>query len=649
MFFKFNRLQTPNIAFKFQIFFIIIVLLSILINPILTFLIINTLIISIWLSYLPIRIISGTISNILTSIFIQTLLLGAIAMSASLFNPDFPLSISPIALFIVFSLSVIIHLLTHRASIDISFNKKTFSFTRIDFASISIALLVMLVIILPPFLKYGWQGGVLGQINGNVDDSVHLALINDRVHFDQDYFLDNDPFTIRTQDKISYPASWHTGNSIWLIGLFPEVTPGFFTSILYIITKIFWTFVLLFFFTKTILMNTSRFKIRTDFFIVFLTIFFGYIVAISQYYFGFYNFIPQIIMLFLLSNILLDTSITNNQKKLVLFGAILVFGGGISWYLLIPVLLAILFLIIYTSFSKNNLHNTLKTMFTSIFSYPLLYLILLLSTINCLLISTSSAESLGFVGNLILPGAVIQYTQLFYIGVTLGLALFLSGENKKHLIKTRSSFITIGTLIIFSTFILSIQLVEVQEPRYYYLKIITAIVTLLLPFVIIGFSKIGITTNKVFDHTTSFIIKMSILCVICISSMYLVSGMDLLRWAKGTRSSDRVASSQIIESIEKGYKHNSDLSAYYTFFYSPNSQSQNFINSLLAKSNSSDSTCFRSTLNILVFQDSLPDMLNNAMKQCQNFNVRFVVPSDYINSSPLLHTSLPNNISITVN
>ena len=78
---------------------------------------------------------------------------------------------------------------------------------------------------------------------------------------------------------------------------------------------------------------------------------------------------------------------------------------------------------------------------------------------------------------------------------------------KKHLIKTRSSFITIGALIIFSTFILSIQLVEVQEPRYYYLKIITAIVTLLLPFVIIGFSKIGITTNKVFGHTTSFIIK----------------------------------------------------------------------------------------------------------------------------------------------
>ena len=89
----------------------------------------------------------------------------------------------------------------------------------------------------------------------------------------------------------------------------------------------------------------------------------------------------------------------------------------------------------------------------------------------------------------------------------------------------------------------------------------------------------------------------------------------------------------------------------YTFYFTPNSQNQNFISTMLSKSNVSDSTCFRSVLNPMVFNESLPEMISASLNKCSAYKIVFVVSPDIYEEAQMilkeqLEDSINNNIVI---
>lgn len=574
-----------------------------------------------------VALLGSGLSRLLGALFLYTTFLAAVSAVADLLYGDFKITFAPLLVIVLLTVSTGLYRIFFPKE-KIPHAMRDSFFGRIDILSVVMALGVMAAIVLPPFMRYGVDGGILGQINANVDDSVHLAMINDRLHFQQDYYLDNSPETVRAEDKISYPATWHTANAVLIDAAAPHIDTGTQTLVAYVLSKTFWALVFVFFLIRAVLLRLEdlSYKSPAFYFGIGLMLFFSFIAAVSQFLFGFYNFMPQLIALLLLSSFVFNGVPSVQKRDLLLLGSIIVIGGGMVWFLLLPVMAAVLLILLAASFEKNIIKNTISTITQSLRVYPLLYLVLITAILQQVYVATLSSESLGFVESIILAGEVARYSQLLLVTLAVGTVAFLFLRDKKQAQDISSAAWTTALLMIFAGFVLAICLIRTSEPRYYYFKVLSAVVIVLIPFSVAGLVKLFQLLGTRVDVKTQWPIAATVLAMIIISILPSFSATgNVLLYMKGERPTTAT-------SVDAVYKNLQNESAYpnqttsYKIFYDHRSFPQNFINTMLVKSNQPDSPCFRETLMALINEHSAPSLATNAAKHCTAQQLAIVVP-----------------------
>lgn len=580
------------------------------------------------LRYVAVDPFSSLIARTAAATFIYTLLLAAVASVGDIVSSDFNITLSPLLVLILIGASLALYTRFVRSKSKAIHAAAPSAHTRADIMSILVALIVVIAIVAPPFLRYGVEGGVLAQMNANVDDSVHLAMINDRLHFHQDAYLDDSPETVRAEDKISYPATWHTANAVLINAVTPHLSTGPQTLILYAISKIAWTFIFVFFLARIALSKYSLKdrKSPVTYFYLGLLLFFSYVAATSQFLFGFYNFIPQLISLLILSSLTFSKLSSLQKRDVLLLGSVIAVGGGMVWFLLLPVMAVALIAMLFCSFDKHPFRETLAAIWQSLRSYPLIYVALAAAILQQLYVATMSSESLSFTEGIILSGEVARYSQLFFVMLTIGVAAYLFLWNKKEDADPSPTVWVTAALMLFAGFILAICLIKTQEPRYYYFKVLSAVVIVLIPFCVAGFAKVFQLLGERIDGRAEWPIAAIALSVIVISVLpSFISTGNILSYMKG----ERPTTSSSIDSVFKNLQPESaysDSTVSYKLFYDHRSFPQNFINTMLVKANQPDSDCFRETLGKLISDHSALSMADTAAKLCGQRRVSIVVP-----------------------
>ena len=576
---------------------------------------------------LPVPLFGSRLASILGALFLYTTLLAAVSSIADIFYNDFTISFGPLLVLLLLGASAALyHFFPSKQKTTTSLLRHTVD--RIDIFSLLIAGTVMGLIVILPFMKYGLEGGILGQVNANVDDSVHVAMINDRLHFQQDFYLDNSPETVRAEDKISYPAMWHTVNAVLIDAVAPHIDTGVQTLIAYVLSKTFWAIIFIYFLARAVLLrleDVSKSSV-SFYFGLGLLLFFSYIAAVSQFLFGFYNFIPQLIALLILSSLVFAKTSLTQKRDLLLIGSIIVIGGGMVWFLLLPVMAATLITLLFCSFEKNALRSTLATITQSLRTYPLVYSALLAAILQQIYIATFSSESLSFIESIILAGEVARYSQLIFVMLAIGVIAYLFLRDKKDSDINAASWTT-AFLMIFAAFILAICLIKTGEPRYYYYKVLSAVVIVLIPFCIAGLVRMFRLLETRLDHRTQWPVAIVILAMVVISVLPAFSSTgNILSYMKG----ERPTTSSSIDSVFKNLQNESsyaDPSVSYKMYFDHRSFPQNFINTMLVKANQPDSPCFRETLGVLINEHSAVGMANTAAKLCTTQKLSIVVPA----------------------
>lgn len=595
-------------------------------------------------------VFSSYLSGILGALFLYTILLAIVCSAVDIFYSDFNIMLSPLLVLILLGASLGFNHLLRRKKSAVSVSKRdTPPLT--DILSFSIALIVTASIVTLPFLKYGINGGILGQVNANVDDSVHFAMINDRLHFHQDSYLDNSPEVVRAEDKISYPASWHTANAVLIDAAAPQLDTGPPTLMAYIVSKILWTLTLIFFLARVTLLKLDgkNNKAVAFYFGSGLLLFFSYITATSQFLFGFYNFIPQLISLLILSSLVFNAISHPKKRDLFLLGSFVAIGGGMVWFLLLPAMGAALVAMLFYSFDKHPLRETLITIWQSFRTYPFIYFFLIGAALQQIYITTLSTESLGFIDSIILAGEVARYSQLFLTIVTIGVVTYLLLQDKKKASDMSAAVWVTVTLITFAMFILAICLIKTQEPQYYYYKVLSAIVVVLIPFCTTGFVKAFRLLEERTEYRLLWPLSTAILVVVISSTLPTFSTTgSILSYMKG----ERPTTSRSIDSVLRNIQPESAYQITpinYKMYYDHRSFPQSFINTMIVKANQPDSICFRGTLNTFIADNSAVSMAITAAKLCdKQHHISIVIPEQ---EYPIIkrlfeQQSLPNTVSL---
>ncbi len=130
-----------------------------------------------------------------------------------------------------------------------------------DYVSFGIAVTITCAVALLPIYAGGLsnKSSLLNLVNGNVDDAAHIALLNDRLHFNRGILYHAD-IAGQTRNPAPYPIGWHSANAVVIKATYPSIKPGTQTLGAYIVSKVFWFFILVFVFVKTIFVFLKFFR-----------------------------------------------------------------------------------------------------------------------------------------------------------------------------------------------------------------------------------------------------------------------------------------------------------------------------------------------------------------------------------------------------
>ena len=484
-------------------------------------------------------------------------------------------------------------------------------FTTADVFSLTGALIVVVLTIASPLIR----GGIapydsISLINGGVDDSVHLALLNDRLYFNQTNFADRSPKNVRTADKLSYPAGWHTSNAIALKSFAPHIKTGLPSLYAYIVTKIFWYFMLCFLIFRIAFQFSENTRPWLKGFTLLAGLVFCYALAVPQFLYGFYSFMPLLISLLLLS-ILSITGLPNKQflrnqdSGAIALIALVCLAGGISWLLLVPTMMLGVFGMIYFTSSKQSPLGVIRTISASVVTYPFLYILLLGTLFGQIYTSAFSDSSVSFMQDLMLAGGVAQYGWPIVAVTTFGVLYYLHSTRK--LLNLIPILWTVSALLLAAGGIYLLQLIVIGRPEYYYFKVVGAILLVAAPLAIAGYVRL----LDRFSTAPAVGVAYS-LCLIGFIGITLIdrpslttNTLDYLTRTQTYTKESAAATYAAIDSVsEDAYGE-----ARYSIFYDPGQTSQNFTSTMIAKANSVDSPCFRAILGKIVFGDQSTEAL----------------------------------------
>jgi hypothetical protein len=184
-----------------------------------------------------------------------------------------------------------------------------------DIISIAIALFILGLLTMGPIRNsIATYGSVnipvvaVNYMNTSIDDTNHYSRINDRLQYDRGVIYKSDAVElVALRDTVSsYPPGWHSANAMLIKSVSPDIQLGGESLLGYVLTKLFWMFVLVYCFCRATLNLFSFSSIRKDrkkyvhlAWLLGALSFFSYYVLVEQFREGFYSFIPLMVWLLL--------------------------------------------------------------------------------------------------------------------------------------------------------------------------------------------------------------------------------------------------------------------------------------------------------------------------------------------------------------
>lgn len=576
--------------------------------------------------------------------FIYIIILQCVILSSWVLNRNFPLDATPALTVLVMTIAYVYrhYLLKVKFSKEILPSKKVPLVRLGDIISIVVAILITLLIILPPLISTGAgkTSNIIALTSGNVDDAAHLGLLNDRLQFNRGVLYHSDA-TENVRTAGLYPAGWHSANAIIIKAIDPTISTGTESLIAYTISKVFWFFVLIFVFSRVIFtlyktLSNDEPSLPVTLWLTFGSLLFSILFLVDIFRTGFYSFIPQLIAALLLVPILIQLSLLTNESKkyqgtlLLLVAACI--GGGISWLLVLPALLLAIFLILLDHLRSTKLLHFIKDTTSGVLDNLPLYGLLLVALIvqAYVMLADHSTGSVSFIQGVLLSGGIGIYKDPFYLFIFIGLALCLLLFRKNSEKAIRYILYVTFSLLLFAGFLYVVQMIYLGKNAYYYYKALDVFTIVVIPIGLVGFALcIAWLANK----RSKSIALAAALTLILVVIQFIGLDATSLTYLKGQRP----LSGALNESVYTELKLNANQKNYnnknYIVYYIPGSVEQNDISTMTVKSNKPGGGCFDAVRSsFLTYLTSLDfnNQLEIMRSSCQGYTFNIITDNAHV-------------------
>ena len=639
-----NNLFIKN-KIPYQIFIgMVVIILSLILRSINLFIIALSLVI---LYKMLSQKINKTIFNsklfaITLILFSYIVLLQCAVLISWVINHNFPLSWTPLLLLGFILIMFFYNYLFIKKRPETKTTQGHYKLLNVqDILSLVVASIILGLVVLPPITQttdYTKSAALISIVNGNSDDSSHIALINDGLHFDRGITYRSDSENKVRMDGF-YPAGWPSVSAVLTKAFYPTAEAGLSGLVAYTVQKLFWFFVLIYLLTR-VSFATFQFigdrshKTTPLFWVSTASFLLSYIFLIPIFQYGFYSLFPQLIAVLLVIPAIFQLSEekedgdTFNSLPLIL---ILILGGCLSWFLPLPAFLLTALLILLTLAKSRKIHTTIMSIYSLIKENFILLIIILMATITQLycMLNNHSGNQISFLKGILLDGGIAKYNSFFYLFIGIGFLTCLILANKKAIKNINFILYLMTPILLFCAYIYLIQIINIEKNAYYYYKMLAIFTIAVLPFCVTGY---GLIINKIADYN-KFATVLT-LSVIFLVASFLMIGIDnkTLKYSIGERNLSHQMDHVILNDIKNNITQSNYLKKRYTFYYVPDPAYilQDTILGVLAKSNEQNTTCYNHVLwytlpKVLPIDLLLGDIANN----CNGYFITLVTDRSY--------------------
>ena len=547
--------------------------------------------------YLSNRIFSSLLLTYLFTSFVYVILLECASLGLWIIDKNFPLSFAPYVAFLLVGVSLFIS--RDRASL-----KKRPFIQKGDVLSLTIALILTSIVVVPPFIHNGatTQNAVIDLVNGNVDDGSHLALLNDRLQFDRGIIFETGDEG-STRSGGFYPAGWHSVNALLIKAVNPTVQVGSDSLIAYTIAKVFWFTFLIFFIARASFMlygSITHKKIQNTTY-AWLSVgiaLFVYFLTLDVFHYGFFNFIAQLLSAILSLFALTQLSEASSNKQLLAGGTfatfVLCLGGGISWLLVLPAFFFVWLISLVVTWKRqpSTFISHAKELFLPFILLYAIAVMALLSQVIAILTDHSSG-SVSFLQGILLNGGIPTYKQEFYLLLLIGLSLCIGLYTKRSTKQITYYLYLLVPILLFAGVIYTLQVAQTDQTHYYYQKVLNIFLIAAIPMCVAGFALLG---DWLKTHKSPTLATMSGILIFFVVLQFVGLNPSInastLQYAKGKRPLTTPLASSVYTEIAKHTGSADYQQKSYVFYFQPSSFESNDIGTILAKSTQMKTPCF---------------------------------------------------------
>lgn len=573
--------------------------------------------------------------------------------------PGMPITVSPLILQILSGL-LLYYLLDIRAP-NIILIKKT------DMASILAAtVFISLITFIPMYRSINTdKGNILNLMNMAVDDSAHYGMLNDRLQFKQAVApkKSTSNSTARHVGEV-YPAGWHNANATIILALKPNIKTGVESLYAYIITRQFWSFILVYLLgaSGSFLLSRRKRENVVSAWIFASTLLFSIWFVTGSIRHGFYNYIGvlSIVPPFLLAIVQLAKA--KNMRDLLwalILPITLISVAILSWILVSPIFILIILFFTINTVSKYKMikeiknKNILKPLYINI---VLAFLLSFSFFTQFSLTSKGTDDTGGFLGSIMIGGGIEMYPIGFYIILLIGLIpliylAFLKRPLNKHtneLVKSAEIFIiTLAIGFLFVAVIYVLQMYKMQHLAYYFYKTFYVVVFLIIIGVIAGGTYAVNSSNR-----NSKTLLAGIVLFLLFSTAFLYPEPSFITYVRHPHATSKEATRVIYNELLKSQDASEYQSLNITAFATASESSNNSeVSTQLVRNNKPYSRCYSDLLTLVVWSspDAMnTDQLNELETICAGYNITLYVEPIHKNilQSTVHNSNLSNNITI---
>jgi hypothetical protein len=521
-----------------------------------------------------------------------------------------------------------------------------------DITALSVSAILMILIVAIPLFKNGFDkpGSVLTLVNKGVDDASHIGLLNDRLQFNRGVIAkSNVEGQTRSAGVASYPAGWHSANAVIIKALSPSLKTGADSITAYVVSKIFWFALLIFLFVRSIfaIFNLLSNKIPSApavLAIFLLSLLFSVWSLVDIFSYGFYSFIPQLIIvpIFVLSLIQLhNLPKSNTPRELhlsLILPLLLCAGTALTWLLLLPVFFLATVITITYRIKKVQLKNFVKQITKAPISFIIFYSITLLALIVQIYASTKSDGSVSFIQGILIGGGIITYPLSLYCLIALGCTILFSYHLRKQSTNILSPILNyVFATVLFISLLYLIQQYYLQTNAYYYFKALSTLTITLSILSIIGFTML---IDKIKSNTSTSIAMMFVVIFTSLSLQFVYQNPPIFSYIHGRGNTTEAINSQLWNILQTTYTQDKYTDQSITIYYPDDSPGLNEVGSMLLKSNKPHSKCF-SAIKTDSFKVSPSNFSIETLLNCTNDEkiIYYVKPYDVEKMKAILKTT----------